>query len=91
MEQGCGKTLPTLFRLLGLCKQGKIQNALIVAPKATMGAWYRDMEMFNPEDRLLLEKSITVINYDSVWRKNKGYDREWGCIVTGKQIGRAHV
>lgn len=81
MEQGCGKTLPTLCRISELLKQGLISNALVVAPKATMGAWYRDMEMFDPEDRLLLEKSITVINYDSVWRKNKGYDRVWDCIV----------
>ena len=81
MEQGCGKTLPTLYRILELRKQGYITTALVVAPKATMGAWYRDMEMFNPEDRLLLEKSITVINYDSVWRKNKGYDKVWDCIV----------
>lgn len=81
MEQGCGKTLPTLYRILELRKQGYITTALVVAPKATMGAWYRDMEMFDPEDRLLLEKSITVINYDSVWRKNKGYDKVWDCIV----------
>ena len=81
MEQGCGKTLPTLYRILELGKQAKIKNALIVAPKATMGAWYRDCELFNEKDRLILENLITVINYDSVWRKGKGYDREWDCIV----------
>lgn len=81
MEQGCGKTLPTLYRILELSKQAKIKNALIVAPKATMGAWYRDCELFNEKDRLILENLITVINYDSVWRKGKGYDREWDCIV----------
>ena len=46
MEQGCGKTLPTLCRILELGKEGKIKNCLIVAPKATMGAWYRDCELF---------------------------------------------
>ena len=81
MEQGCGKTLPTLCRILELLKQGLISDALIVAPKATMGAWYRDCELFDTDDRQLLENSITVINYDSVWRKNKGYDRQWDCIV----------
>ncbi len=81
MEQGCGKTLPTLCRLLELHKQGKIQNTLIVAPKATMGAWYRDCELFDKADRLILESLITVINYDSVWRKNKGFDKEWDAIV----------
>lgn len=46
MEQGCGKTLPTLYRILELRKQEYITTALVVAPKATMGAWYRDIEMF---------------------------------------------
>ena len=80
-EQGCGKTLPTLCRILELFKEKKIQLALVVAPKATMGAWYRDMEMFSKKDQSILEKRITVINYDSVWRKGKGYDRRWDCIV----------
>ncbi len=81
MEQGCGKTLPTLCRILELFKNGKIQNPLIVTLKATMGAWYRDCELFDETARQILENSITVINYDSVWRKGKGYDREWDCIV----------
>jgi len=81
MEQGCGKTLPTLCRILELGKQGKIKNCLIVAPKATMGAWHRDCELFGEEDKAYLENLISVINYDSVWRKGKGYDRQWDCIV----------
>ena len=81
MEQGCGKTLTTLCRILELFKSGEIENALIVAPKATMGAWYRDCELFGGLDRQLLEENITVINYDSVWRKNKGYERQWDCII----------
>lgn len=76
-----GKTLPTLIRILELSKGDKIQNCLIVGPKAVMGAWYRDCELFNKSDRQHLENLITVINYDSVWRKNKGYDRQWDCIV----------
>ncbi len=81
MEQGTGKTLPTLIRILELFKQNKITNCLIVGPKATMGAWYRDCEMFSKKDRQILENLITVINYDMVWRKGKGYDRQWDCIV----------
>lgn len=81
MEQGVGKTLPTLCRILDLLKSGDIENALIVAPKATLGAWYRDMELFEPHEKSVLQRGITVINYDSVWRKNKGFDRPWGCIV----------
>ena len=80
MEQGCGKTLPTLCRILELRKQEYITTALVVTPKATMGAWYRDIEMFSEADQRLLRDCITVINYDKVWR-DKTFDREWGCIV----------
>ena len=80
MEQGCGKTLPALCRILELRKQEYITTALVVAPKATMGAWYRDIEMFSKADQRLLRACVTVINYDKVWR-GKTFDREWGCIV----------
>ena len=80
MEQGCGKTLPTLCRILELRKQGYITTALVVTPKATMGAWYRDIEMFSEADQRLLRDCVTVINFDKVWR-DKTFDREWGCIV----------
>ena len=81
LEQGLGKTLIALTRILELLKEGRIENALVVCPKATMGSWNRDTELFEKEDRELLEQSLTVINYSSVWRKNKGYDQDWGCIV----------
>ena len=83
MDMGTGKTLILLCRIMDLLKSGDIENALIVAPKATMGAWYRDCELFDTEDRLFLEKSITVINYDMVWRKGKGYDKQWivSCLM----------
>ena len=29
----------------------------------------------------MLKPVVCVINYDSVWRKNKGYDQDWDCIV----------
>jgi SNF2 family DNA or RNA helicase len=80
MEQGCGKTLPTLVRIADLLKSGAINNALIIAPKATMGAWFRDMDNL-VADKLLLTQKVTVINYDMVWRPNKGYDHSWDCII----------
>lgn len=80
LEQGCGKTLPTLCRINELLEQGIIQNALIVAPKAAMGAWLRDMELFDEIDRKRLANGVTIINYDSVWRGDK-YSKQWGCIV----------
>ena len=70
MEQGTGKTLPSLFRILDLLKSGKIESALVVAPKSALGAWERDIELFDTLDRELLRESITLINYDKVWRNN---------------------
>jgi SNF2 family DNA or RNA helicase len=76
MEQGCGKTLPCLFRILELIKQRKIKTALVVAPKAAMGAWSRDIDRFDEDDKKLLYGAITVVNYEAVWRKTK-YDVRW--------------
>lgn len=85
MEQGTGKTMPTLFRILELLKSNKIEDALVIGPKSTLGAWERDMEVFNDEDQALLQRSVYLVNYERVWRKSKGkqspYDKAWGCIV----------
>ena len=83
MEQGTGKTLPSLFRILDLLRSGAIESALVVAPKSALGAWERDIELFNDLDREILKGGITLINYDKVWRgeKNSPYYKKWGCIV----------
>lgn len=83
LEQGCGKTLPSLFRILDLLKSGSIENALVVAPKSALGAWERDIELFNDLDREILKDGITLINYDKIWRgdKKSPYYKKWGCIV----------
>ena len=70
MEQGTGKTIPTLCRIFELLKNGKIRNFLIVAPKACLSAWERDIEKFDSADQTLLRNSGTFINYDRVWRNN---------------------
>lgn len=82
-EPGCGKTLPTLCRILDLVKSGKIETALVVAPKSALGAWYRDLEMFNAWDQEILRSAVSFINYDKVWRggDKSPYNREYGCIV----------
>ena len=83
MEAGTGKTIPSLFRILDLLKGGKIENALVVAPKSAIGAWYRDIELFDELDRDILKDGITLINYDKVWRgeKKSPYYKKWGCII----------
>lgn len=83
MEQGTGKTLVGLFRILDLLKSGAIEEALIVAPKSALGAWERDIELFNDLDREILTAGITLINYDKIWRgENKSpYFKKYGCII----------
>ena len=89
MEQGTGKTIPSLCRILDLLKSGKIETALVVAPKSALGAWERDIELFNDLDREILKGSINLINYDKVWRgdKESPYYKEWGCII----LDEAHL
>ena len=62
-------------------KSGEIEDALVVAPKAPMGSWYRDIEtFFSKDDQAIFKKRLTIINYDMVWRR-KFYDKVWGCVV----------
>ena len=83
MEQGTGKTIPSLVRLLDLLKNKDIDNALVVAPKSALGAWERDIELFEPMDQSILRKGIPLINYDKVWRgeKKSPYYKPYGCII----------
>ena len=79
-EMRTGKTLPVLVRLLELNKHGKVGCALIVAPKAACGAWHRDMERFDEEDRERLEGICCVVSYDTVWRREH-LRHHWDAIV----------
>lgn len=83
MEQGTGKTLPSLIWILDLLKSGRINNALVIAPKSALGAWERDIEMFNPLDADILRDAITFVNYEKVWRgaDKSPYNRPYGCII----------
>lgn len=89
MEQGTGKTIPSLCRILDLLRSGAIEDALVVAPKSALGAWERDIELFNDLDREILKGGITLINYDKVWRgdKKSPYYKKWGCII----LDEAHL
>lgn len=89
MEQGTGKTIPSLFRILDLLKSGAIEDALVVAPKSALGAWERDLELFDELDREILKSGITLINYDKVWRgdKKSPYYKKYGCII----LDEAHL
>lgn len=78
MEQGTGKTLPALKRILELLKTHTINNALVICPKSVIGSWERDIEKFEPAEQKVLNK-LTIINYDSVWRGK--YDKAWDLIL----------
>lgn len=82
MEQGTGKTIPTLLRILELLSSGAIKNALIVAPKAALGAWSRDLEKLSKSGMVHVDTSpIEIVNYDLVWRREHYLDTQWDLIV----------
>ena len=68
MEQGTGKTIPTLTRIFELFRNGDAKNCLIVAPKSALGAWERDAEKFDQADQIQFKHHVTLVNYDKVWR-----------------------
>lgn len=90
MEQGTGKTLPTLTRLNELIQSKAIKTALVICPKSVMGSWDRDIQLFDTEDQTRLKTHVDVINYDKVWRYDRNnfnpYDRQYDAIV----IDEAH-
>lgn len=89
MEQGTGKTIPSLCRILDLARSGVISEALVVAPKSALGAWERDIELFNAVDREIIKSVLTLINYDKVWRggDKSPYNKAYGCII----LDEAHL
>lgn len=88
-EQGTGKTLPVLMLICELLIAGVIRDAIIICPKAVIDSWYRDMEKFQPLYRRILQKRVTVINYDLVWRRPE-YLRSWGCAVLDESHAIKH-
>lgn len=75
-DMGTGKTLTMLYHIARL----DIDSCLIVAPKATMGAWERDISLFEGEAKKKLERIVTIVNYDLVWRRDE-YNVPWDCLV----------
>ena len=90
MEQGTGKTIPTLTRLNELIQSKAVKTALVICPKSVMGSWDRDIQMFDTESQTRLKTHVEVINYDKVWRYDRNkfnqYDRQYDVIV----IDEAH-
>ena len=80
MDQGTGKTLPTLWHIRDLVTWGKAKYCLIVCPKAVVGSWERDIKKFDRNDMLTLEGACTITTYDKVWRDPQ-FDTDWDIIV----------
>lgn len=74
------KTLPILYHIAYLASVNEITNALIVAPLSTLGAWTRDLEKMPASKRKWIT-SLTIINYDKVWRRPEIHQATWDCIV----------
>lgn len=82
MEQGTGKTLPTLCAILEKLKNGDANTVLIICPIAVIGSWQRDAEkFFSPEDQRIIKEKVQIINYDLVWRRKEYYERKWDILV----------
>ena len=83
MEQGTGKTIPALVRILELLVNDEADRVLIVAPKSALGAWTRDIEKFEPETQALLAHRVELVNYDKVWRggEKSAYNKQYDVIV----------
>lgn len=83
MEQGTGKTIPALVRILELLVNDEADRVLIVAPKSALGAWTRDIEKFEPETQSLLAHRVELVNYDKVWRggEKSAYNKQYDVIV----------
>lgn len=81
MEQGTGKTLPMLVHMDRLLKKDKIKNFLVIAPKAVMGSWERDIEKLEPDQQARLKDAMLIINYDRVWQKKTKVNKAGKKIV----------
>ena len=83
MEAGTSKTYPTLIRILDLLKSGKIEDAVVIGTKSILASWVRDLDFFDPLDREILESCVTLINYDSIWRKGQQspFYKAWGAVI----------
>jgi len=80
-EQGTGKTIPVLIRINELLESGKARNALVVAPKAVLGSWTRDInKLFGSIENSSLQ-ALQIVNYDIVWRRPEYYAKQWDIIV----------
>ena len=81
MEMGTGKSKVLLDNIAMLYDQGKIDGALIVAPKGVIGTWYNQEIPIHLPDHI---ENVTVL-----WQANitKGQSRKLGTLFkTGEEL-----
>ncbi len=82
MEQGTGKTFPVLFRLAELAANGRIESALVVAPKAVCHSWEDKITMLSDGQREALARiKLDVVSYDLVWRRRELSGATYDAVV----------
>lgn len=66
LEMGLGKTLIGLADIVRKIHLNGVSKVLVVATKAIIPAWKRDMELLTHQARELLEKYVTFTNYEQL-------------------------
>ena len=80
MEMGTGKTFPVLKRLVELYITGRIQNALIVAPKSVCESWKDKIGMLAKSEQAAL-RCARIVSYDIAWRRNDIVNETFDAVV----------
>lgn len=82
MEQGTGKTFPILFRLAELAENGRIDSALIVAPKAVCASWEEKIDLLDECRQGALRRiHLVIASYDLAWRRKEICDETFDAVV----------
>lgn len=66
LEMGLGKTLIGLADIVRKIHLNGVSKVLVVATKAIIPAWKRDMELLTDQARELVEKYVTFTNYEQL-------------------------
>lgn len=101
MEMRTGKTLTMLTHVLNLIMHENITQVLVIAPKAGIAPWMRDIDKFPYPDSEKLRNVIKLVKITSLWenvnssghraiRPRKEYLRRWDAVIVDEShtIGR---
>ena len=84
LEQGCGKTIPTLIRAGELLRGGEIENVLVVCPKPVIDGWWNDLPLAESYLDFEFGEYLEVTNYEQLISKNgkeKYMSKVWDMVV----------